>query len=1026
MVEKRITTTRTGAATATGGYANTGTHNGDVVIASGPLPARSAYRDQVEQIFPWSLLDRSVELAELEAFCKADSGHVYCWWQAPAWAGKSALMATFALTPPPAVKVASFFITARWAGQSDRMAFLDAMLEQLAEIAGQPLPDTVLSSAKQRWFNRLLKEAAEACRTEGHRMILVVDGLDEDSGFTVGSNAHSIAALLPAVPPPNVRIIVAGRPDPPVPVDVPSRHPLRNSQIIRNLSTSAHALLARDDLERELAYLLDDDGIGHDLLAFVTASGGGLSEADLVELTGGSPWGVRRVLRSASGRTFTSRSEKESTPIFVLAHEELLETARACLGSRTLSTFRQHLHDWAQRYRALQWPATTSSYLLRGYHHLLRTLGDVERMTGLSADHARQDRMLEVTGGDALAFQEIIFIETIMLSREESDIAIMLRLAAARNRLFWRNRRIPESLPAVWIRLGNLERADAIADSARPITSFPEVVIQLVSALIEIGDITRVQFLFKQFEKVLELQDNPRVVARALPALVHISIQLNQFDRAQEFSARAIYIAENLSDTWGAHALADLAKVINATGDILKAKQILTRAESICRSIEGNDTFMTNVLLCVAETHLELGEVVHAKTIFQEIIDSSSVVMLSTITRAKLLLLTTIDQVRELATSFGEIDDREEASACALATVQRIVSLGNLDIAECTALEIDNWADQAAAWTILANSAIDDGDLERGRMFALRATAATRSQTNFGLQVRILAAFAEAFALTGESAQAALIARRTEDMLNNLDDTFSTVFALDTLSRTWARMNNTKQSLRIARDCVKLIGALELTHWRSRSLASIAETFFDIHEFGDAETLLQQAANIAKSTVPFEFQPYALADLTKAYIHMGNLQQAEDVCRTIESVQLRAKTLAVLATGCARAREIERARELASEAEALARSEDAGTFWQHQSLASVATALAVIGELERAENLIHSLPNLSDNGKTIAEIAQASPIHRAGHLLALALAHTDYYIDLLPIMAKISPDVVKATLRRILEIDQNDLMSGPE
>lgn len=97
---------------------------GGLHLAGAP-PARSAYLDQVEQIFPWELIGRETELAELAAFCTGDHDRTYVWWQGPAWAGKSALMATFVLHPPPGVRVVSFFITARYAGQSDRNAFLE-------------------------------------------------------------------------------------------------------------------------------------------------------------------------------------------------------------------------------------------------------------------------------------------------------------------------------------------------------------------------------------------------------------------------------------------------------------------------------------------------------------------------------------------------------------------------------------------------------------------------------------------------------------------------------------------------------------------------------------------------------------------------------------------------------------------------------------------------------------------------------------------------------------------------------------
>ncbi|MEU8779313.1 hypothetical protein [Streptomyces sp. NPDC048606] len=139
-------------------------------------------------------------------------------------------MSTFALRPPPRVDVVSFFVTARYATHNDRCAYPEAV-----------------------------------------------------SG---GSGTYSIAALLPARPPKGLRIVVAGRPHPPIPHDVPDGHPLRGSAVVRALAPSRHAQVVRSAAERNLKRLLHGDCAGQDLLGLVTAAGGGLSRDDLAELTG--------------------------------------------------------------------------------------------------------------------------------------------------------------------------------------------------------------------------------------------------------------------------------------------------------------------------------------------------------------------------------------------------------------------------------------------------------------------------------------------------------------------------------------------------------------------------------------------------------------------------------------------------------------------------------------------------------------------------------------------------------------------
>jgi hypothetical protein len=246
-----------------GGLPRPGIHAGrdtvvagrDVTINYGPdgMPllavARSAYLEQVRRIAPPDppgLLGRDSELAELARFCLAPDGPSYAWWRAGPWAGKSALLSSFVLRPPPEVvagrvRLVSFFITARLAAQDTREAFTQVLAEQLADLLGQSLPAVLPEATREAYLLGLLSQAASTCQEAGGRLVLVVDGLDEDRGVTTGPGAHSIAGLMPASPPSGMRVIVAGRPNPPVPDDVPDWHPLRGPAIIRSLSDSPHA-----------------------------------------------------------------------------------------------------------------------------------------------------------------------------------------------------------------------------------------------------------------------------------------------------------------------------------------------------------------------------------------------------------------------------------------------------------------------------------------------------------------------------------------------------------------------------------------------------------------------------------------------------------------------------------------------------------------------------------------------------------------------------------------------------------------
>ncbi|MEU6977548.1 hypothetical protein [Streptomyces sp. NPDC046371] len=432
--------------------------DGNRVVVGAPPPVRSAYWEQVRRLAPAELCDREVELAELAAFC-GTTGTGYLWWRADAWAGKTALMAWFALHPPPGVRIVPFFITARWAAQNDATAYVDVVLEQLAELAGEPLPALLTAATRETHLLRLYGTAARACAGRGERLILLVDGLDEDRGVTTGPDAHSIAALLP----PDARVIVSGRLNPPLPPDVPDAHPLRESATVRVLVPSPAARAIRFEAERELKRLLTAGGLPYDLLALLTAAGGGLTADDLAHLTDGVPYRVRDVLRTGPGRTFAPAG-----PAYLLAHEELAAQAREMLGARELARFRDRLHAWAEDWRERGWPEDTPAYLLRGYVATLRAAGDVDRLVGCALDAVRHDRLLAATGGDGAALAEVrAASEALLAGGDRPDlIPLMLRLAVRRDDLELSGGLVRPELAAGWAAVGEVDRAVALARAA--------------------------------------------------------------------------------------------------------------------------------------------------------------------------------------------------------------------------------------------------------------------------------------------------------------------------------------------------------------------------------------------------------------------------------------------------------------------------------------------------------------------------------------------------------------------------------
>ncbi|MGY0002479.1 hypothetical protein [Micromonospora sp. I033] len=562
---RRIDASHTGPATASaGGVAISGVHCGDIHVHP-PAPCRSLYRDSVvTQIAPPSLQGRETELEELSHFCSVPDGEPYVWWQASAWSGKTALLSWFVLNPPPSVRVVSFFITARLKSHSDRSAFLEFVLAQLSEILDEPMP-TVTDASGEVEFRDRLARAARLCAERGERLLLVVDGLDEDRGVTAGPDAYSIAALLPQQLPDGVRVVVAGRPNPPVPEDVPAAHPLRRPSVVRALAASPHATAVQTDMRREIRQLLLGSDLERDLLGLVTAAGGGLSGPDLAELTRTRVFIVEEHLRTVTGRSFAKRPadwRPDTHPeVYLLGHEEIQVEAVNRLGEAALREHRERLHEWADSYRSRGWPPETPEYLLRGYGRLLHEIGDLPRILAIATDRARHDRLFTTSGGDFAALGEISAVQEMLQTVAPGDLASLGRVAVHRLRITKRAESIKVNLPHVWARLGLPERAETLARSMPDPDRRAWALAGVARAVAADG----------HPEKALRITDSVTVPRWRSYGLTGVARELaldGELDRARQLALRAEEAAE------GVEAMARLMEVYALCGDNERVRQL--------------------------------------------------------------------------------------------------------------------------------------------------------------------------------------------------------------------------------------------------------------------------------------------------------------------------------------------------------------------------------------------------------------------------------------------------------------------
>ncbi|MFJ3422842.1 NACHT domain-containing protein [Streptomyces sp. NPDC086082] len=428
------------------------------------------YRAIARDIAPSQLFERVDERAELNWFCTRNVGPAaedrYQWWRGEPGAGKTALVSSLAADPPDKVRVAAFFAVAQQAGQVDAEAFTEVMLDQLAALAGEPTPTASSPERRDAERRRLLDLAAARLAAAEEKLLLVVDGLDEDvSGFP-GSDRRSIASLLPPRPPENVRVLVTSRHDPDLPLDVPDDHPLRRLRE-RVLVTSPFAVGQMRSAQRELlAHLNSGDQTPRDVIGFMVVTGGGLSLDDLRAFTESHQTALTVLLQQSFGRIFVRlRPIGEGVDTYQFAHGTLEEVAADYLSSE-IPSYRRRLFECADSYGSAGWPLATPRYLLGPYGRLLIGAADRRMLTRLSRDITRYDCMLATYGNDHVAFSELADIQLLLVTDCPSpDLAALACISLLTDRLRHRNRQIPARLPALLARLGRPVQADALARS---------------------------------------------------------------------------------------------------------------------------------------------------------------------------------------------------------------------------------------------------------------------------------------------------------------------------------------------------------------------------------------------------------------------------------------------------------------------------------------------------------------------------------------------------------------------------------
>ncbi|MFK0264191.1 hypothetical protein ACIQU1_23120 [Streptomyces angustmyceticus] len=991
-----------------------------------PPVLRSGYLHEVAQLAAARFEGRAAELAAMATFSTApddaqeaqgaDADTAYWRWLAPAWSGKTALMAQFALHPPQSVDVLAFFITARAAGRSDRTAFLAALQGQLREY----LSDADVACASQGQFLDALERAADRATAQGRRLVLLIDGLDEDTGVESASSGYSIAALLPRVPPPGLRIVVAGRPNPPIPSDVLENHPLHSAHSNHLLAPSPAAQALRKAAERDLHALLTGGGPGREAACLIAAANGGLSAQDLADLMGeASAWEVEEVLGGSLGRSFQHRPAQWPAPgeqpahLFSFAHEELQQGALKRISRAALQGYRTRVHAATDAWREAGWPPDTPEYALVGYPQLLRNLADTTRLTALATDVVRHERLWETTGSDAEALAEIADAIRLHRAATDPDLQACVWLAHRRDEIRGHAASIPDDVIETWAILGHVRRALILAHVAHGSRRIPDLVRRLlfegkadqhIASLI--GAVARQ--ILSPIRDAWEIRD----VVNALCGAGHpqhaadLARSIARTDRRDDAIAavvsamarggaprQAADLARDITDPdRQAGVLASAAKALAQPG---RPQQAVELARSVAapewryralRSLpaaaaEAADSEPANahaptphstgwearIPADPAERAHFLRDqertAEHARGISEP--DGQAKALGAV---AKRLALSGFHrQATELADEAARlargIVNHEERDRALTVTARVVARAGHHDLAAGLAramTDTDRRADTLAA--IAALMARAGADQEAAEL-ADTAAKLARGRTALRPKAAVLAVVAEAMTLTGRHEQAAELAHAAAKLAHISKGPGQRAAALTLAARAMAHTGRHRQAIAIAR-MVTEPNLLE------RAYGAVAEVIAHAGHHGEA---IELAGRIADP----DRKAKALTAVATALAHVGRHRQAADLALSITQParQVRALTLVIRTTAGAGYRQ--EAVELSQTAVDFA-LELSDPNWRARTLAATAEVLAHNGRHEQAVGLAQEAAEL---GRTLKD-----PGRRAAALTGAARA----------------------------------------
>ena len=1007
-------------------------------------------RRAAEALAPRVLIGRSSELAALEAF--TESSERWRWIQGDAFAGKTALLAWFAVHRPDRVDVAGCFLR-RASGENTADYALDVLTRQLALLADRRgyIPPQYPSVGANDLVD-LLDEAARACTERGRRLLVLIDGLDE---YDPMSASFELVDWLPDATtlPNDAMVLVASR----VGTDVrlPKAHPLFGNvqRITASDAASEIRHTARAELDRALSA---PSGFVFPMACCIAVADAGLTSSELRTLLkrrgrDADISEIEALLNSSLNRSVMRVPDSDGVgmQVYVFAHDTLLGEARERFAA-DLSTYEDLFDEWADEPAQQNWPTDTPRYLLRPYSRELsrrardaapnaRCRAAVDQLFMVVAHRSRLLRLFERTGNPAVPDQDIVSAQqTILDTRSRNGLdpdEVIFRLAVLvlrRRPLTGSKARIASDISTVWLRIGHINAAFGLAIGIDDQEQRAQALSRVSEALAQAGQPGPAADAAKQAQQAAACINDPQQRAQALSQVSEALAQAGQPGPAADAAKQARQAAACINDPQQrARTLSRVAEALAQCGRPSQAlqaaagidnpqqqAQTLSRvAEALARAGQAGQALQAAVgiddpeqraqaLSRVAEALAQCGRPSQALQAAAGIDNPWQIAALSRVAAALSRsgqLGPAADAARQaLATAVGIDNPWERAEALSWAA-EALAQAGQPGQAVQAAVGIDDPERRARTLSRVAET------LAQARQPGPAADAARQAlQAAIGIdhperRARVLSLVTEALNLvtaalsrSGEPGLAADAARQAVQAATGIDDPWQRAQLLSRVALASSRSGQPGPAADAAGKALQAAIGIHEPLQRAEALSKVAAALSRSGESGPAADVARQALATAAGIDNSWQRAQALKWVAEALAQAGQPGQAAQAAAGIDDPEQRAEALSKVAAALSRSGESGPAADVARQALATAAGID--NSWQRaQALKWVAEALAQAGQPGQAAQAAAGIDDpeqraeaLSRAAAALAQAGQAGPAADAAKQALQAATGIDY------------------------------------